>query len=58
MKLANSCLERLDDDSLRLNIHKSHLAKPEKNCLGQQFSQTVISLLESKPTAILKKPIT
>ena len=50
------CLKKLDDDNLRINLQKCHLAKTEIEWLGYKFTQTEILPLESKTAAILTIP--
>ena len=50
------CLKKLDDDNLRINLKKCHLAKSEIEWLDYNFTQTGISPLESKTAAILTIP--
>ena len=52
------CLQRLDDENLRINLPKCHFGKLEIDWLGYQISQLGISPLESKTAAIfwLLKP--
>ena len=47
------CLQRLDDENLRINLPKCHFGKLETNWLGYHFSQLGISPLKSKTAAIL-----
>ena len=49
-------LKKLDEDNLRINLQKCHFAKTEIEWLVYKFTQTVISLLESKTAAILTIP--
>ena len=50
------CLQKLDDDNLRINLQKCHFAKREIEWFGYKFSQTGISPLENKTAAILAIP--
>ena len=50
------CLKKLDEDNLRINLQKCHFAKTEIEWLGNKFTQTGISPLESKTAAILAIP--
>ena len=47
------CLQRLDDENLRINLPKCHFGKLEIDWLGYHISQLGISPLESKTAAIL-----
>ena len=47
------CLQRLDDEKLRINLPKCHFGKLEYDWLGYHISQEGISPLESKTAAIL-----
>ena len=47
------CLQRLDDENLRINLPKCHFGKLEIDWLGYHTSQSGISPLESKTAAIL-----
>ena len=47
------CLQRLDDENLRINLPKCHFGKLEIDWLGYHISQSGISPLESKTAAIL-----
>ena len=47
------CLQRLDDENLRINLPKCHFGKLEIDWLGYHISQEGISPLESKTAAIL-----
>ena len=49
----HKCLQKLDDDNLRINLQKCHFAKSVIEWLGYKFTQTGISPLESKTAAIL-----
>ena len=46
-------LKRLDDENLRINLSKCHFAKEEIDWLGYHISQSGISPIESKTSAIL-----
>ena len=48
-----SCLRRLDDENLRINLPNCHSAKLEIDGLGHQISQLGISPIEGKTSAIL-----
>ena len=48
-----NCLKRLDDENFRINLPKCHFGKLEINWLGYHISQSGISPLESKTSAIL-----
>ena len=50
------CLKKLDEDNLRVNLHKCHFAKTEIEWLGYKFTQTGISPLDGKTAAILTIP--
>ena len=47
------CLIRLDDENLRINLPKCHFSKLEIDWLGYHISQSGISPIESKTSAIL-----
>ena len=47
------CLQRLDEENLRINLPKCHFGKLEIDWLGYHISQSGISPLESKTAAIL-----
>ena len=47
------CLQRLDDENLRINLPKCHFGKLEIDWLGYHISQSVIPPLETKTAAIL-----
>ena len=47
------CLQRLDDENLRINLPKCHFRKLEIDWLGYHISQLGISPLESKTAAFL-----
>ena len=47
------CLQRLDDENLRINLPKCHFGKLEIDWLGYHISQEGISPLESKTAPIL-----
>ena len=47
------CLQRLDDENLRINLPKCHFGKLEIDWLGYHISQSGISHLENKTAAIL-----
>ena len=47
------CLQRFDDENLRINLPKSHFGKLEIDWLGYHISQLIISPLETKTAAIL-----
>ena len=51
-----NCLKKLDDKNLRINLQECHFAKTEVEWFGYKFTQTGISLLESKTAAILAIP--
>ena len=51
------CLKKLDEDNLRVNLHKCHFAKTELEWLGYKFIQTGILPLDSKTAAILTIPL-
>ena len=55
-KLVYRCLEKLDEDNLRINLPKCHFAKTEIEWLGHKFTQSGIAPLESKTAAILSLP--
>ena len=48
-----SCLQRLDDENLRINLSKCHIAKLEFDWLGYHILQSGASPIESKKSAIL-----
>ena len=48
-----NCLKRLDDENLRINLPKCQFGKLEISWLGYHISQSGISPLESKTSAIL-----
>ena len=48
-----NCLQRLDDENLKINLPKFHFGKLENDWLGYHISQSGISPLESKTAAIL-----
>ena len=48
-----SCLRRLDGENIRINLPKSHSAKLEIDWLGYHISQSGISPIECKTSAIL-----
>ena len=48
-----NCLQRLDDENLRISLPKCHFGKLEIDCLGYHISQSGILPLESKTAAIL-----
>ena len=48
-----SCLRRLDDENLRINLPKCHFAKLEVDWLGYHISQSCISPIECEKSAIL-----
>ena len=48
-----NCLKRLDDENIRIKPSKCNFGKLEIDWLGYHISQSVISPLESKTTAIL-----
>ena len=50
---AMNCLKRLNDENLRINLPKCHFGKLEIDWLGYHISQSGISPLESKTSAIL-----
>ena len=52
-QLVTNCLKKLDADNLRINLPKCHFAKQEISWLGYKITQTGISPLESKTSAIL-----
>ena len=47
------CLQRLDDENLRINLPKCHFGKLEIDWLGYHISQSGISPLETKTAEIL-----
>ena len=47
------CLQRIDDENLRINFPKSHFGKFENDWLGYHISQSCISPLKTKTAAIL-----
>ena len=47
------CIQRLDDETLRINLPKCHFGKLEIDWLGYHISQSGILPLESKTAAIL-----
>ena len=47
------CLKRLDDENLRINFSKCHFSKVEIVWLGYHISQSGISPIKSKTSAIL-----
>ena len=47
------CLKKLDEDNLRINLHKCNFAKTEIEWLEHKFTQPGISPLESRTAAIL-----
>ena len=53
LKLVYKCLEKLDEDNLRINLSKCHFAKTEIEWLEHKFTQSKIAQLESKTAAIL-----
>ena len=53
LKLVYKCLKKLDEDILRINLPKFHLAKTEFEWLEHKFTQSGIAPLESKTAAIL-----
>ena len=53
LKLVYTCLQKLDEDNLRINLSKCHFAKTEIEWLGHKFTQSGIAPLESKTAAIL-----
>ena len=52
LKLVYQCLQKLDEDNLRINLPKCHFAKTEIEWLGHKISQSGIAPLESKTAAI------
>ena len=48
-----NCLQRIDDENLRINLPKCHFGKLEIDWLRYHISQLGISPLESKTAAIL-----
>ena len=51
------CLKKkLDKDNIRINLPKCHVNKTEIEWLGCKFSQSGLSPLESKTSAILNPP--
>ena len=52
-KYVLKCLKRLDDENLRINFPKCHFSKLGFDWLGYQSSQSSISPIESKTSAIL-----
>ena len=51
-----NCLQRLDDENLRINLPKWHFGKLEIDWLGYHISQSGILPFESKTAAILSLP--
>ena len=51
LKLVYKCLQKLDEDKLRINLPKCHF-----EWLGHKFTQSRIAPLESKTAAILSLP--
>ena len=48
-----NCLQRLDDENLRISLPKCHFGKLEIDWLGYHISQSDVLPLESKTAAIL-----
>ena len=48
-----NCLQRLEDENLRINLPKCHFGKLEIDWLGYHISKSGISPLETKTAAIL-----
>ena len=48
-----SCLRRLDDENVRINLAKCHFAKLEIDWLGYYVSQSGTSPIECKTSAVL-----
>ena len=48
-----NCLKRLNEENLRINLPKCHSSKLENDWLGYPISQSGISPLECKTSAIL-----
>ena len=53
IKLVTNCRRKLDADNLCINLPKCHVAKQQISWLGYIITQTGISRLESKSSAIL-----
>ena len=53
LKLVYQRLKTIDQDNLRINLPKYHLAKTEIERLGYHFYQSRIAPLKSKASAIL-----
>ena len=53
LSYVTNCLEKLDEDNLRIILQKCHFAKTEIELLGYKFTQTGISPFENKTEAIL-----
>ena len=60
LKYVYNCLQKLEADSLRINLSKCHFAKHQMNWLGFTFSQSGVKPIESKTAAIaeIKAPKT
>ena len=56
LKLVYKCLKKLDEDNLRINHTKCHLATTEIDLLGYKLSQSGIAPLETKTSTILNLP--
>ena len=56
LSYVTKCLKKLVEDNLRIILQKCHFAKTEIEWLGYKFTQTGISPLENKTTAILAIP--
>ena len=52
-RYVTSCLRRLDDENLKINLPKCHYAKLEIDWLGYHFSQSGFLPIECKTSAIL-----
>ena len=48
LMLVYKCLEKLDEDNLRINLPKCRFAKTEIEWLGYKFTQSGIAPLEKK----------
>ena len=51
-QLVINCLKKIDADNLRINLTKCHFAKQGISWLGYHITQSGISPLESKTSAI------
>ena len=51
-KLVYKCLKKLDDDNLRINLPKCHLATAELEWFCHKFTQSGTAPLETKTAAI------